>query len=290
MRDERTPLPDLPERYAVMGNPVSHSRSPAIHRLFARQFGDHIDYTAIEVDLDGFAEAVRRFRSTGGQGLNVTVPFKLEAFRLADVCTDLAKQAQAANTLRFTNDGTIEAHNTDGLGLVRDLARLLGVGWRARGGPLLSGKSVLLLGAGGAVRGVLAQLLECVPEAVVIANRTISRAQELVRPGGLSAMRASGFQDLAGQHFDVVINGTSAGLKGEAPPLPRGLFATGALAYDMMYGDRPTPFMDYAARDGAAIISDGLGMLVEQAAESYCFWHGKRPDTQIVLKALRPGS
>ena len=278
------------ERYAVMGNPVTHSKSPAIHRMFASQFKDNIDYTAIQVDLDGFADAVRQFRDTGGRGLNVTVPFKLEAFRLADTRTDQAEKAQAANTLRFSRDGRIEAHNTDGLGLVRDLARLLGTKWREHAAGLFAGKSILVLGAGGAVRGVLAPMLECAPAMVVIANRTIARAQELKQIAGTPLVRVCGFDDLAGQRFDIVINGTSASLKGEVPPLPRGIFRAGALAYDMMYGNHSTPFMDWARQNHAATVSDGLGMLVEQAAESYYFWRGKRPETAEVMAALRVGA
>ncbi|MDA8362965.1 MAG: shikimate dehydrogenase [Gammaproteobacteria bacterium] len=281
---------DAAERYAVMGNPISHSRSPAIHRMFADQFKDDIDYTAIQVGLDGFADAVRQFRASGGRGLNVTVPFKLEAFHLADTRTDQAEKAQAANTLRFSRDGRIEAHNTDGLGLVRDLARLLGIEWRDRAAGLFAGKSILILGAGGAVRGVLAPLLECAPAMVVIANRTIARAQELKQLAGTPLVRACGFDDLAGQRFDIVINGTSASLKGEVLPLPRGIFRAGALAYDMMYGNHPTPFMDWARQNHVVTVSDGLGMLVEQAAESYYFWRGKRPETAAVMAALRVGA
>lgn len=282
---------EIPERYAVMGNPVGHSKSPTIHRMFAGQFKENIDYTAIQVEPGGFARAVDRFRATGGRGLNVTVPFKLEAYRLADLHTDLAEKAQAANTLRFNRDGRIEAHNTDGLGLVRDLARLLGVDWRDPVGRCpkraFQGKSVLVLGAGGAVRGVLAPLLECAPDSVVIANRTVARAKELERLFGNPPISACGLHDLAGQGFDIVINGTSASLQGEVPLLPQEIFSAGALAYDMMYGDRPTPFMEWARQNGAACVSDGLGMLVEQAAESYYFWRGMRPDTAAVMKALR---
>ncbi len=277
--------------YAVMGNPIGHSKSPMIHRLFAGQFKDNIDYTAIQVDPGGFAQAVEQFRATGGLGLNVTVPFKLEAYRLADLHTDLAEKAQAANTLRFRSDGRIEAHNTDGLGLVRDLARLLDIEWHPHvercPETLFRGKSVLILGAGGAVRGVLAPVLDCAPDSVVIANRTVVRAKELELLFGGPPVSACGFHELVGRRFDIVINGTSASLQGELPPLPHDLFNAGAFAYDMMYGSRPTPFMEWAQQNGAAHTSDGLGMLVEQAAESYFFWRGKRPETAAVLAVLR---
>ncbi|MHB8428192.1 MAG: shikimate dehydrogenase [Acidiferrobacterales bacterium] len=284
----------MPDRYAVMGYPVGHSRSPAIHRMFARQFKDNIEYTAIQVEPGGFAQAVEQFRLTGGRGLNVTVPFKLEAYSLADLHTDLAQKAQAANTLRFNRDGKIDAHNTDGPGLVRDLSRLMGIEWSNPGGrcppDAFRGKSLLILGAGGAVRGVLAPLFTCSPDRVVIANRTLARAKELGAIFGGSAISACSFHDLSGQRFDIVINGTSASLQGEMPPLPQGIFNAGALAYDMMYGDRPTLFMEWARQHGAAQVADGLGMLVEQAAESYYFWRGKRPDTTSVMAAVRARS
>ncbi len=285
---------DMPDRYAVMGYPVGHSKSPAIHLMFARQFKDNIEYTAIQVEPGGFAQAVEQFRIAGGCGLNVTVPFKLEAYSLAELHTDLAQKAQAANTLRFNHDGKIEAHNTDGPGLVRDLSRLMDIAWNdpAGSGPpsAFRGKNVLILGAGGAVRGVLAPLLACSPDSVVIANRTIARAQELIGIFGGPTISACGFHDLCGQRFDIVINGTSASLQGEMPPLPMGIFNAGALAYDMMYGDSPTPFMKWARQHGAPSVADGLGMLVEQAAESYYFWRGKRPDTAAVMAALRARS
>ncbi|MDA8420261.1 MAG: shikimate dehydrogenase [Pseudomonadota bacterium] len=285
---------DAPDRYAVMGNPVSHSRSPAIHRMFAAQLGDRIEYTAIQVEPGGFAQAVEQFRVSGGRGLNVTVPFKLEAYQLADSHTPLAQQAQAANVLRFAPDGALEAHNTDGPGLVRDLMRLLGIGGSGHPGSsaqdVFRGRRMLVLGAGGAVRGVLAPLLAGVPASVVVANRTVERARDLERLFGAGRIRACGYSDLAGHSFDIIINGTSASLGGEVPPLPAGLFNAGALAYDMMYGDRSLPFLDWAQRSGAASVSDGLGMLVEQAAESYHFWRGRFPDTVPVLAALRLGT
>jgi shikimate dehydrogenase len=269
-----------PDQYAVMGHPVAHSQSPRIHALFAHQFGHRLVYTAIDVEPGGLAEAVAQFRARGGKGLNVTVPFKLDAFRLADHVSERAQLAGAVNTLKFETDGRIFGDNTDGAGLVHDLTKNLEV-------PLKE-KKVLVLGAGGAVRGVLAPLLKQQPALLVIANRTVAKAKELVRqlpPFG--KIEACGFDALTGKHFDIVINGTAASLKGEVPPLPANLFTTHALAYDMMYSDLATPFMNWAALHGARRVSDGLGMLVEQAAESYVVWHGVRPETKPVIAALR---
>ena len=271
-----------PARFAVMGNPIAHSKSPVIHKQFAHQFGHDIEYTALWVDLDGFAEAVEQFRAEGGRGLNVTVPFKLEAFRLANNLSDRAKLAKAVNTIRFEADGKIFGDNTDGTGLVHDLTKNLGV--------QLRDKKILVLGAGGAVRGVLGPLLKQHPAVLVIANRTVSRAQELARAfGHYGKVEACGFDELVGKRFDVVINGTSASLKGEVPPLPVNLFTNNAVAYDMMYGDKATAFLEWAILHGATTATDGLGMLVEQAAESYLLWHGVRPETRHVIQALRKG-
>ena len=271
---------EKPARYAVMGNPVMHSKSPRIHALFAQQFKHHLEYTAIQVDEGGFAQAVEQFRANGGAGLNVTVPFKQEAFRLADQLSERAKVAQAVNTLRFEPDGRLFGDNTDGTGLVHDLDKNLGV-------PLKD-KRILVLGAGGAVRGVLAPLLKHRPALIVIANRTLSKAKDLAGEFvQFGKVEASGFRELKGKHFDVVINGTAASLKGEVPPLPDNLFTTHALAYDMMYGEKSKPFLDWAAVHGATQVVDGLGMLVEQAAESYLIWHGVRPETRSVIERLR---
>jgi shikimate dehydrogenase len=271
-----------PARYAVMGNPVAHSKSPVIHKQFAHQFGHDIEYTALWVDTDGFAEAVQQFRAEGGKGLNVTVPFKLEAFRLADNLSDRARLAGAVNTLRFEPDGKIFGDNTDGAGLVHDLTKNLNVHLR--------GRKILVLGAGGAVRGVLGPLLKQNPALLVIANRTVSRANELAKTfAQFGKVEAVGYDALVGKRFDVVINGTSASLKGEMPPLPVNVFASNAVAYDMMYGDRPTPFLEWSMLHGAETAADGLGMLVEQAAESYLLWRGVRPDTKHVIAALRKG-
>ena len=271
-----------PARYAVMGNPVAHSKSPAIHKQFAHQFGHDIEYTAQWVDTDGFAEAVQQFRAEGGKGLNVTVPFKLEAFSLADSLSDRARLAGAVNTLRFEADGKIFGDNTDGTGLVHDLGKNLNV--------QLRGKKILVLGAGGAVRGVLGPLLKQNPAQLVIANRTVSKARELAKTfAQFGKVEAVGYDELVGKRFDVVINGTSASLKGEMPPLPVNIFAGNGVAYDMMYGDKPTPFLEWAMLHGADTAADGLGMLVEQAAESYLLWRGVRPETRHVIAGLRRG-
>jgi len=271
---------ETPARYAVMGNPVAHSKSPRIHALFAHQFKHHIEYTAIQVDEGGFAQAVGQFRANGGAGLNITVPFKQEAFKLADQLSERAKTAQAVNTLRFEPDSRLFGDNTDGAGLVHDLEKNLGV--------QLKDKRILLLGAGGAVRGVLQPLLHRHPALIVVANRTVSKARDLVEEfAHYGKIEASGFRELKGKHFDIVINGTAASLKGEVPPLPDNLFTTHALAYDMMYGEKSKPFLDWAAVHGAAQVVDGLGMLVEQAAESYLIWRGVRPDTKPVIEKLR---
>jgi shikimate dehydrogenase len=271
-----------PARYVVMGNPVAHSMSPVIHKQFAHQFGHNIEYTALWVDTDGFAEAVEQFRAEGGKGFNITVPFKQDAFRLADNLSERAKLAGAVNTIRFEPDGKIFGDNTDGTGLVHDLTKNLGVHLR--------GKKILVLGAGGAVRGVLGPLFKQNPAVLAIANRTVSKAQELARAfAQFGKIEAGDYDDLVGKRFDVVINGTSASLQGEVPPLPVNLFANNAVAYDMMYGDKPTPFLEWAMLHGAATASDGLGMLVEQAAESYLLWRGVRPDTKLVIAALRKG-
>ncbi len=269
--------------YGVMGNPVRHSKSPAIHRSFAEQCGIDLEYRAIEVEAGGFAAAVQSFRASGGQGLNITVPFKLEAYALADRRSARAQQAGAVNTLRFETDGAIYGDNTDGIGLVRDLVVNCAT-------PLV-GRRVLILGAGGAVRGIVGPVLEEGVARLLVANRTISKAKELVAMfAGHAELDACGFDALASRGFDIVINGTAASLQGEALPLPPDIFAPNALAYDLMYGEAPTPFLQWAREHGAARISDGLGMLVEQAAESFFIWHGRRPETAPVIVALRKGS
>ncbi len=268
------------ERYAVFGNPVSHSKSPRIHTMFAQQFGIKLEYLAIEAPLDGFAAAVHRFRDEGGKGCNVTVPFKRAAWELADSRSGRADLAGAVNTLRFDTGGAIYGDNTDGIGLVRDIT----VNLDAR----LFDHRVLVVGAGGAVRGILGPLLEQAPRELVLANRTPARARELAEAfAAVGTVHPSSLDGLAGHEFDLIINATAASLAGTVPDLPEGLFAPGALAYDLMYGDRSTPFLEWARVRGAGHLADGLGMLVEQAAESFALWHGSRPDTHPVIRALR---
>jgi shikimate dehydrogenase len=270
--------------YAVFGNPVAHSQSPRIHAAFAAQTGEEITYTARLVPLGEFPAAVQQFMAEGGKGANVTVPFKEEAFLLCTLAgntlTPRARQAGAVNTLRFTNN-SIAGDNTDGAGLVRDIEKNLGY-------PLAD-RRVLLLGAGGAARGVLAPLLECHPATLTIANRTAAKAEALAVEFGTSttALQGGGFAALEGQTFDVLINATSASLENVALPLPKGVFGPGCLAYDMMYGKHETPFLAQAHAAGVAWRSDGLGMLLEQAAESFFVWRGMRPETRPLLKTLR---
>jgi shikimate dehydrogenase len=272
----------MTDRYAVFGNPIGHSKSPAIHARFARQTGQDIAYEALLAPFDEFVMSVRAFVAAGGRGANVTVPFKEEAFRLATRRTPRAELAGAVNTLLF-GEQEILGDNTDGAGLMRDLTVNLGCA--------VQGRRVLLLGAGGAARGALAPLLEARPAALLIANRTPGKAVDLVRQFvGVSAMdRMLGcaYPDLAGQTFDLVINATSASLSDELPPLPPGIFAAGSLAYDMMYGQGRTPFLAFAQQQGAAYLADGLGMLVEQAAEAFFVWRGVRPDAAPVMAWLR---
>jgi shikimate dehydrogenase len=272
----------MPDRYAVIGNPVEHSLSPLIHAEFARAAGQDIAYGRILATLDGFGAAALEFRDGGGQGLNVTLPFKHDAWRLADTHAGHAQAAGAVNTLRFER-GRIIGHNTDGIGLVRDLTVNLGCPIRAR--------RVLLAGAGGAGYGVMEPLLRESPQTLVVANRTVEKAVALVghfekfRALAANGVVASPYEALDGGRFDIVINATSAGLSDAMPPLPSGVFAPGALAYDMVYGRR-TPFMKFATDEGARA-ADGLGMLVEQAAESFYIWRGVRPETKPVIQLLR---
>ena len=271
----------MTDRYAVIGNPIAHSKSPALHAAFARQCGQDIRYEAILGPLDGFRAAVEAFRQAGGRGMNVTVPFKVEALALADTLTERARLAQAVNTLRFDADGFF-GDNTDGIGLVNDIQQRLGFA--------IGGKRVLILGAGGAARGSVLPLAEAGPARLVIVNRTQARAEALREQfAGVAAVDVEPCDGLAGQRFDLVINATSAGLHGESLPLPAGIFAPGALAYDMVYGNTETPFMLAARALGASRVSDGLGMLVGQAAESFFLWRGVRPDTAPVLQMLQAG-
>ncbi|HFD81234.1 MAG TPA: shikimate dehydrogenase [Gammaproteobacteria bacterium] len=266
--------------YAVMGNPIAHSKSPLIHHLFAEQTGQRITYDALCVDTEIFAQAVAAFLIGGGSGLNVTVPFKAEAWEIADELSERARRAGAVNTLMIREDGSLFGDNTDGIGLVRDLTQNLGIA--------LEGRSILLLGAGGAARGVLAPLLEQKPARLVIANRTPGRARELAEEfADLGNVSGCGFDELRGQRFDLVINATSAGLEDQVPPLPEGVIGPQSSCYDLMYGDEPTAFVRHARAQGAAHAFDGLGMLVEQAAESFRIWRGVMPETAPVIDKLR---
>jgi len=270
----------MTDRYAVMGNPIAHSKSPRIHALFAQQTHQDLSYEALFVPLDGFAAAVAEFRAAGGKGLNVTVPFKQEAWSLKVEHTGRARRAGAVNTLWFRDDGTTLADTTDGVGLVRDLTDNHHI--------TLAAKQILILGAGGAVRGVVEPILAEHPTRVVIANRTPGKARELaVLFGEMGAIHGCGFDSLAGQQFDLVINGTAASLEGEVPPLPDDLLADNASCYDMMYGATRTPFQRWATAHGVAQALDGLGMLVEQAAEAFTIWRGVRPQTATVVVAVR---
>lgn len=272
----------MTDRYAVVGNPVAHSKSPLIHAEFARQTGQDIDYGRLLAPLDGFRTTVEAFRSAGGRGLNVTVPFKLEAFELAVRHSARALDAAAVNTLKFEAEG-IYGDNTDGVGLVRDLERNLEIA--------IAGKRVLLMGAGGAGQGVMGPLLSARPAALVVGNRTVDKAAVLVERFRARAMgaelRASGYGGLGGGAFDLVINATSASLSDTVPELPESVFARGCAAYDMMYGKGLTPFLELAQRQGASRLADGLGMLVEQAAESFFVWRGVRPQTAPVIAKLK---
>ena len=271
----------MTDLYAVIGNPIAHSKSPRIHAEFARQTGEDLRYEAIFAPRDGFAEAVAKFRAAGGRGLNVTVPFKLDAFAVAAERTERAEQAGAVNTLKF--DATVViGDNTDGAGLVADLAGRLAFAIRS--------KRVLIMGAGGAARGVMLPLLRQEPASVAIANRTIEKARALERQfAPFGPVTSGGYAELAGRSFDLVINATSAALTGELPPLPCGIFAPGALAYDMIYGADHARFEAHARSDGASRVTDGWGMLVAQAAESFFLWRGVRPDTAPVIAMLRGG-
>jgi shikimate dehydrogenase len=275
----------MTDHYAVIGHPVEHSKSPAIHAAFAEQTGEDIVYTLLPAAADAFTETAARFFAAGGRGLNVTLPFKAEAARFADLLTERARAAGAVNTLKRLSDGRREGDNTDGVGLVRDLTANLGLA--------LGGRNILLLGAGGAAQGVLEPLLATRPSQVVLANRTPARAADLAhRFADRGPVTGAGLDALADYApFELVINATSAGLSGTVPKLPdTGLFTAGGVAYDLVYGDQPTAFERWAQGHGADRGSDGLGMLVEQAAESFRVWRGIRPDTGPVLGMFRRGA
>ncbi len=263
------------DKYGVIGNPVEHSKSPQIHAQFAQQTGEVLEYVKVPAELDAFAETVRAFREAGGKGLNVTVPFKQEAFDIADEVSARARLASAVNTLSFQDNGEIHADNTDGAGLVSDLTNNLHLN--------LENKDILILGAGGAVRGVLGPLLGLHPNRIVIANRTLEKAILLANHFSTwGKVCGCDYEELGTQDFDLIINGTSMGLSGEMPVLPEGLLKTEAVIYDMAYGNEPTAFERWGESQGANKSSNGLGMLLEQAAESFYIWRGVRPDTRSV--------
>ena len=272
------------DRYAVIGNPISHSKSPFIHAEFAKQTKQELHYGTILAPLDGFIEQVNAFVKLGGRGLNVTLPFKMEAFELATDKSPRALDAGAVNTLKFVGN-SITGDNSDGIGLVRDITENLGFAIR--------GKRVLVIGSGGAARGVIYPLLQEVPLSFTLVNRSPEKAAGLIaryfevsffKPIQLATVT---FSELKGQSFDLIINATAASVSEESLPLPNDIFARGSLAYEMMYGKGRTPFMTFAKQDGAGKIADGIGMLVEQAAESFYIWRGIRPLTQPVLTKLK---
>ncbi len=266
-------------RYAVLGHPVKHSLSPRIHALFAEQTGVSLDYKALEVPLDGFTEFVQDLYLQGYQGMNVTVPFKAEAWRLSRHSSERARAAQAVNTLMRTSDGW-DGENTDGIGLLRDLQQNLKL--------KLAGKRILVLGAGGAVRGVLQPLLSMNPACLHIANRTVEKAIQLAQEfQAFGPVSGSGLEGPFDTSFDLIINGTAASLQGARLSLADGILAQGGTCYDMMYADKPTAFEQWGHQQGAAMSVNGLGMLVEQAAESFCLWHHVLPETRIVMASLR---
>lgn len=267
------------DRYGVMGHPVSHSRSPIIHRLFAAQTAQILQYELLQVSPDKLEQAIRQFQRTGGKGLNMTVPHKREVCRFIDQLSAQARSAGAANTLTFA-DGEIVGDNTDGIGLLRDLVVNLGLN--------LEGADVLILGAGGATRGIVSPLLEMQPASLLIANRTLDRAQELAeRFEKLGPVSACRFKSVPiTKPYDLIINATSAGVRGETPPYPQAAVSKKTFCYDLSYGLNPTPFSVWARDNGAARSVMGWGMLVEQAAESFHIWRGVRPDTAPVLKQM----
>lgn len=268
------------DKYAVFGNPIKHSKSPAIHAAFAAQCGQAMQYRAVRVEEGDFARAAENFFTDGGCGLNVTVPFKEDAFRFAGRLSERAQRAGAVNTLTRAPDGVIEGDNTDGIGLVRDMVANLG--W------VVQGLRVLVIGAGGAVRGVLEPLLRERPRELLIVNRTPGRAALLADEfSDLGGLEGGGYALIGERQFDLVINASSAGLAGEMPDLPATLLTERSCCYDMVYGAEPTPFMRWAAHHAAWAVADGLGMLVEQAAQSFYIWRRVRPETRPVINQIR---
>ena len=276
------PVPP-PDRYGVVGHPIAHSKSPFIHSRFAAATRQHMVYERYDIRPEEFEQRLREFFDEGGCGLNVTLPHKEAAAKLADRLTPRARLAGAVNTLRRCSDGAIEGDNTDGAGLLADLRRL---------GVPLAGAHILVLGAGGATRGILAPLLEQGPATVFIANRTAARAEQLAREfaeqaGKHCTLRGGGFEHIPADPADLVLHATSLGLEGKVPEIPRAVFGPATLAYDLAYGTTDTPFTGWAREQGAGRVAQGLGMLVEQAAEAFFLWRGIRPDTESIRHELQ---
>lgn len=271
------------KRFAVFGHPISHSRSPEIHARFAEQTRVSLEYRAIDVPIEDFSNRLSAFRETGGVGLNCTLPLKEVAFRACQSLSEAARLSGAANTLLWTQNNQLHGDNTDGTGLVRDLTENLGL--------LLENQSVLILGAGGATRGIIYPLLKAGVASLWIANRSEPRALDLLNQfEGHGPLKATGFDALEAHHFDLILNATSASLAGHLPPVPDGILSPGGNCYDLAYGKDPTPFVLWGQKQGARLSADGIGMLVEQAAEAFFIWHGLRPDTAPVIKALSGGA
>lgn len=266
-------------RYAVVGHPIEHSRSPEIHLAFAKQEGIELRYERILAPLDGFKAVAKDFFEAGGSGLNITLPFKGDAYEFVDERTERAQAALAVNTISILPNGKLLGDNTDGVGIVSDILNNLDC-------PLIA-RRVLILGAGGAVRGVLQPILAQLPLSVTIANRNLDRAKALVSQFEGYQIDILSYAELAGHEFDVIINGTSSSLHNELPPIPKGIFTEKTLAYDMVYGAGLTEFLKRAQSEKAGILADGLGMLVEQAAASYEIWRGYKPETRSITNALR---
>jgi shikimate dehydrogenase len=269
----------MTDRYALFGNPLGHSKSPLIHNGFAKSLGHDVEYSLIEAPLGGFSPAALAWRDSGAKGCNITAPFKLDAYALATERMERAEQAGSANCLKFEPDGRILAEMFDGIGLANDIERNLGV-------PM-KGKRVLMLGAGGTVRGALAPFLACGPATLVVANRTAEKAAALARQfAAHGPVSGCGYGDLGSERFDIVLNATSASLRGELPAVPASAFAGAALAYELAYGKGLTPFLRLAQNAGVSRLADGVGMLVEQAAEAWVWWRGVRPPTRAVIDQL----
>jgi shikimate dehydrogenase len=268
------------DHYAVFGNPIAHSKSPQIHTLFAKQTKQPLIYTAELAEIGEFDQAVKEFIQNNGKGLNVTVPFKEDAWLCSAIHSERAKRAGAVNTLVVQADGTLYGDTTDGTGLVRDLIQNHDI-------PIKD-KNILIVGAGGAVRGVLEALLEQQPKSLLIANRTKQKAVQLAKSfSDLGNISGCGLDELTDANFDIVINGTSASLQGDLPPLPDTIFRKNSCSYDMMYSAQATPFMQWSTDNGAGKVFDGLGMLVEQAAESFYIWRNAKPETKPVIQHIR---